>query len=404
MIQNSDYIIIGAGIIGLTIALELKHRDPNSIITILEKESEPGKHSSVRNSGVLHSGIYYPPDSLRAKICSQGAKEMATFHEKYNLPIIRPGKILIATNDYDAPQLDLLYKRAKENGIEAEELDEQSLKELEPETKSLTGKALWIPSTAVGNPEAVMKTMIQQIKNFGIKLYCNVKITKVSTRKKQLTLANGYTISYGHVVNSAGLHADKIAHSFGVGKQYTLLPFKGVYWKLKPEAGFKIQHLIYPVPDLRVPFLGVHTTTTTDGTIYIGPTAVPAFGRENYSGLTGITTKELMRISSLLTKQFIKGQNGFRRLAWQEGRRYFKPWFVEAAQALLPRLKPEHLITTGKVGIRAQILDRNTGNMVNDFLVEQGLYSTHILNSISPAWTSAFPFARYVCDNFIGRN
>ena len=174
-----------------------------------------------------------------------------------------------------------------------------------------------------------------------------------------------------------------------------------MYWKLDPNAGFDIRHLIYPVPDLRVPFLGVHTTTTTDGITYIGPTAVPAFGRENYRGLEDVDASELIRISSLLVKQFVAGRDGFRRLAWQEGRRYFKPWFTKAAQAVLPRLKSEHLLPTDKVGIRAQMLDKDTGRLVTDFLVERGPHSTHILNAISPAWTSAFPFARYVCDNFI---
>jgi L-2-hydroxyglutarate oxidase LhgO len=401
--QTVDYLIVGAGIVGLTIARELKHRDPRAAITVLEKESKPGRHSSGRNSGVLHSGIYYPPDSLKAKVCGQGAKEMAEYHEQHKLPLVRRGKILVTTHDYDVPQLELLAERAVTNGIDVEELDEQGLKELEPEARSITGKALWIPSTAVGTPEAVMQTMIDEVKDLGIDLQCNTEITKVSPEQQTLTLRDGSSISYGHVVNASGLHADEVSHLFSIGKQYTLLPFKGIYWKLDPQAGFNIHHLIYPVPDLRVPFLGVHTTTTTDGVTYLGPTAVPAFGRENYSGLQGVTTPELIRITGHLGKQFIGGRDGFRRLAWQEGRRYFKPWFVRAAKAILPRLKSEHLIATSKVGIRAQILDKKTGNMVNDFLVERGLHSTHILNAISPAWTSAFPFARYVCDNYIQR-
>jgi L-2-hydroxyglutarate oxidase len=159
--------------------------------------------------------------------------------------------------------------------------------------------------------------------------------------------------------------------------------------------------LIYPVPDLKVPFLGVHTTTNTEGITYLGPSAVPAFGRENYYGFNGVKTQELMRITSLLAGQFLSGKDGFRRLAYQEGRRYFKTWFVEAARALLPRLEAHHLLPCDKVGIRAQMLDRETGHLVHDFLVERGLKSTHILNAISPAFTSAFPFARHICDHFI---
>ena len=396
-----DFLVIGAGIVGLSIARELKQRHPDLTITILEKESQFGRHSSGRNSGVLHSGIYYPPESLKARVCVNGAKEMAEFCEQYKLPLRRCGKVLIATRVEDGDQLALLAQRAKGNGILVEKLDERALRNVEPEARSATGIALLIRSTAVGSPKAVLQALQTEIEQLGIEIVCNAKILSVNVGQRELTLENGTRISYGHAINAAGLHADTIAHQFDSGHRYTLLPFKGLYWKLDPNAGFDIRHLIYPVPDLRVPFLGVHTTTTTDGITYIGPTAVPAFGRENYRGLEDVDASELIRISSLLVKQFVAGRDGFRRLAWQEGRRYFKPWFTKAAQAVLPRLKSEHLLPTDKVGIRAQMLDKNTGRLVTDFLVERGPHSTHILNAISPAWTSAFPFARYVCDNFI---
>jgi L-2-hydroxyglutarate oxidase len=192
-----------------------------------------------------------------------------------------------------------------------------------------------------------------------------------------------------------------VAHLFGVGMNFELLPFKGLYWKLDPESGIRVQRLIYPVPDLRVPFLGVHTTTSTEGAVYLGPTAVPAFGRENYHGLEDVRPSEFTRITLRLTAQFATGRDGFRRLAAQEGRRYFKPWFVDAARALLPRLESRHLLPCDKVGIRAQLLNRETGRLVNDFVVQRGPSSTHVLNAISPAWTSAFPFARFVVDSYI---
>ena len=396
-----DFLVIGAGIVGLSIARELKQRHPDLTITILEKESQLGCHSSGRNSGVLHSGIYYPPESLKARVCVNGAKEMAEFCEQYKLPLRRCGKVLIATRVEDGDQLALLAQRAKGNGILVEKLDERALRNVEPEARSATGIALLIRSTAVGSPKAVLQALQTEIEQLGIEIVCNAKILSVNVGQRELTLENGTRISYGHAINAAGLHADTIAHQFDSGHRYTLLPFKGLYWKLDPNAGFDIRHLIYPVPDLRVPFLGVHTTTTTDGITYIGPTAVPAFGRENYRALQDVDASELIRISSLLVKQFVAGRDGFRRLAWQEGRRYFKPWFTKAAQAVLPRLKSEHLLPTDKVGIRAQMLDKDTGRLVTDFLVERGPHSTHILNAISPAWTSAFPFARYVCDNFI---
>lgn len=399
-----DYVIIGAGIVGLTIARELKQRDSGARICVLEKENEPGRHSSGRNSGVLHSGIYYPPDSLKAKVCRQGAIEMAEFHDQHQLKLDRRGKILVATGAADAPQLDLLLQRARQNGVVAEMLSNADLKKMEPEARSAAGQALWIPSTAVGSPGAVMQVLVREVQEHGIELRYKTQVTVRDPAACQLHATDGSVISYGHVINAAGLHADSVAHQFGIGKRYTLLPFKGLYWKLDPASNIRVNHLIYPVPDLRVPFLGVHTTTTTDDAVYLGPTAVPAFGRENYSGLNGVTGREFLRISGLLVQQVIQGHDGFRRLAWQEGRRYFKPWFAEAARGILPNLKTQHLLPCNKVGIRAQMLDRETGKLVTDFLVEKGPHSTHILNAISPAWTSAFPFARHVCDHFIKVN
>lgn len=401
--RQPDFLIIGGGIVGLSIAKELKSRYPDTHVTVLEKEVRTGLHSSGRNSGVLHSGIYYPPNSVKAQVCAQGAREMARYCVERKLPLNRIGKVLIPTCNQDAPQIDLLQQRAISNGVAVERLDEKTLKELEPEAFSVTGEALWVPSTAVGDSSAVMHAMTSEVLQMGIELRCGAEIVCVNVSARNVKLAGGDTVSYGHAINCAGLHADSVAHKFDVGHRYTLLPFKGIYWKLDPHSGLDIRHLIYPVPDLRVPFLGVHTTTTSDGAVYLGPTAVPAFGRENYHGLEDVSIPELIRISRLLVQQTMAGRDGFRRLAWQEGRRYFKPWFADAARAILPRLQDKHLLPCDKVGIRAQMFDKQDKKLVNDFLVERGSSSTHILNAISPAWTSAFPFARFVIDNYIER-
>lgn len=398
--KNCDYLIIGAGIVGLSIARELKLRHSGAQIIVIEKEPSPGLHSSGRNSGVLHSGIYYPPESLKAKVCRQGSIEMAAYHEEHGLRLDRRGKLLVATREEDIPQLDLLAGRAAQNNVTAEKLGYDALSKMEPEVRLVGDYALWVPSAAVGSPAQVMKTIIEEIQRLGISLQCASYVSRVDVKERRAILSNNTSVSYGHVINAAGLFADKVAQLFGIGDRYTLLPFKGLYWKLDPSSGIKINHLVYPVPDLRVPFLGVHTTTTTDGTTYFGPTAVPAFGRENYRGLKGVTTSEAARISYLLSKQFFYNRDGFRRLTLYEGRRYFKPWFVEAARSIIPRLRSADLVSTEKVGIRAQILDKKSGRLVTDFLVERGEHSTHILNAISPAWTSAFPFARFVCDNY----
>lgn len=402
-LSSVDYLIVGAGIVGLSIAKELKARMSQSKIIVLEKEEMPGLHSSGRNSGVLHSGIYYPPESLKAKVCKQGSVEMAAYCKERKLPLNQIGKILIPVNSEDAPQLDLLEDRAQKNGVLVHRLDSQALYKQEPEARSATGEALFVPGTSVGDSSAVMKSIVNECLEAGIEVRCSSTIVTVDVSKKKVDLSDGTRLSYGHLINASGLHADSVAHQFDIGKRYTLLPFKGIYWKLSPDSGIKVNHLIYPVPDLSVPFLGVHTTTSIDGTVYLGPTAVPAFGRENYHGFEDITLSELFRISGLLIKQTVSGRDGFRKLAWQEGRRYFKPWFADAARGILPRLQNRHLISCSKVGIRAQMYDLQNRKLVNDFLVEKGKDSTHILNAISPAWTSAFPFARFVIDNYIER-
>ena len=400
MTRTADFLIVGAGIVGLTIALELKRRYPAASVLVLEKEDQPGRHSSGRNSGVLHSGIYYPPQSLKARVCSEGARELADYCLERGLPLVRIGKILTPPRAEDGAQLDLLEARAAANRVEVERLDSAQLARLEPEARSATGEALFVPGTSVVSSGAVLGSIVADARSAGIEIVCGGRIDAVRADARELDWA-GERISYGHAVNTAGLHADSVAHLFGTGRDYSLLPFKGIYWKLDPASGIAINHLVYPVPDLRVPFLGVHTTTAIDGTVYVGPTAVPAFGRENYRGLAGVTARELVRIGASLARQYVSGHDGFRRLAWQEGRRYFKPWFAEAARALLPRLRPEHLLASSKVGIRAQMLDRKSGRLVTDFLVERGPGSTHVLNAISPAFTSAFPLARHICDSFI---
>jgi (S)-2-hydroxyglutarate dehydrogenase len=399
--STADYLIIGAGIVGITIALELKKRFPEASIRLLEKEAELGMHSSGRNSGVIHSGIYYSPGTLKAEVCRQGAIEMKEFHRAHKLQLRECGKLLVVAGPQDAPQLAMLEERAQHQGIPVEKLDEQQLRDIEPEAYSATGEALYVRSTAVGDPAAVMRALRETLIDTNIALTYNAQLASVEPSQRQIRLSSGEVIQYGHAINTAGLYADRVAHLFHCGQAYTLIPFKGIYWKLDPASGIRFKHLVYPVPDLRVPFLGVHTTTTLDGVTYLGPTAVPTFGRENYAGLQGLKLTEAAQISLMLTKQFAANRDGFRRLAWQEGRRYFKRWFVQAAQAIVPSIKPEHLQATSKVGIRAQMFNMKKGKLENDFLIEQGENSTHILNAISPAWTSAFPFARHVCDHHI---
>lgn len=399
MTHTADVVIVGAGILGLSLARELLLRNSNCNITLLEKESALGKHSSGRNSGVLHSGIYYPTESIKAKVCAEGAKQLAEYCERHGLPIHRTGKVIIPTCEADDYQLDVLYARAKSNGARADLIDRKALQEIEPEACTPSGRALHSPDTAVIDPLTVLRHLSDDLTQRGVKILLGQNIEVVNPSKASLK-ANGNIICFGHLFNTAGLHSDQVAKSFGAGRDYAILPFKGTYYELAPTANLDIRGLIYPVPDLRVPFLGVHFTKALSGKIYIGPSALPAWGRENYHGLEGASLSESSSIFFRLAGQYLNNNQGFRVYAHEEATRLLKRNFVAAAKKLVPRTSSQHLLRSEKVGIRAQLLNTRTHELAMDFIVEQGKASTHILNAVSPAFTSAFSFAKLVIDQY----
>lgn len=398
---TTDFLIVGAGIVGLSIARELRRRFPAASITVLEKEARLAEHGSGRNSGVLHSGIYYPPGSLKARMCAQGAAEMREFCEQRGLPLLRIGKVLVPVRAEDDPQLDALAARAGPNGVQAHLLDSAELAADEPLARSASGRALLVPITSVCSPVQVMEALRGACADERIEIRLGCVARRFDPGSRRVDLQGGESLSFGLLVNAAGLHSDRVAHAFGVAPHLAILPFKGLYWKLDPASGLRPRRLIYPVPDLRVPFLGVHTTTATDGGVYLGPTAIPAFGRENYRGVSGVRVGDAARIVRAVAEQFWSDRDGFRRLALQEAPKLAKGGFARAVCALVPRIGVHDLMPCAKVGLRAQLYDFATRRLVNDFVVERGRSSVHVLNAISPAWTCAFPFARHICDNHI---
>ncbi|TLS69029.1 L-2-hydroxyglutarate oxidase [Mariprofundus erugo] len=395
--KSYDYVIVGAGIVGLTIARELRQRERDASILIVEKEPEVGRHGSGRNSGVLHSGIYYPEGSLKARLCSNGSKMMAEYCDSHGLPIARLGKVILPVREGDDRQLDLLYHRAIANGARVELLDEKQLLEYEPSARTATGQALLSPDTAVVEPRVIVQHMVASLQRDGVEIRYQDEIVEVDTEQAEIRTKNG-RYGYGWLFNSSGQYADKVGHLFGVGQNYTLLPFKGIYYRLSSESKVVCNSLIYPVPDLNVPFLGVHYTKKIDGSVYLGPTAVPALGREHYRGLEGISLTESMSILFRLGQQYALNRQGFRHFSHSEALRFFKSKFAEAARYLTPELRDEDLLVCDKVGIRAQLLDISKHELVMDFIVENGENSTHVLNAISPAFTSSMSFAKYIVD------
>lgn len=394
--KTYDLIILGAGITGISVARQKILTDPDCKILIIEKEQKIGMHGSGRNSGVLHSGIYYPPHTLKAKFCAEGSRLMTNYCKEYKLPILKCGKVILPTKRQDYDQVDLLYERGTINGASVEIISQKELLEIEPEANPAIERALYSPNTSVVDSFAVLNKIQFELINLGVKILFNEEVILANPDQSTVKTNRGSSFKYAHLINCTGQYSDRVSKFFNVGKQYTLLPFKGLYYGLHKNSNIQINGLIYPTPDLSMPFLGVHSVRLVDGSVYFGPTAIPAFGRENYQGLKGVNIKDATSISYHLLRQYAGNKQGFRSYAHQELHKLFKSEFLKSMQKLVPRLSDSNLIVSQKVGIRAQLLDTKSNELIMDFLVERVDNTTHVLNAVSPAFTSAFSFAKYI--------
>jgi len=373
-------LVVGAGIVGMTLAYEWMNKNPNDEITIIDKEAHEAFHASGKNSGILHAGFYYSSDSLKAKLTAEGNVLMKEFCYQNGIKVNETGKLVVAKNEDEVQTLHELAKRSIANNAGAYLVSEEEAERIDPNAK--THKfALYSPNTASVNPREVCSVLRQKLESMGVKFVFNMPYEK-------------YTESYDFLINAAGLYADKIAHQNGIGLEYTMLPFKGLYRKYLGNDRIKTQ--IYPVPNIKNPFLGVHFTIMADNTIKIGPTAIPAFWRENYTMTSRFSFSEMVEILSLEAKLFIKNSFGFRDLALYEMRYYIPSNLINEAKKLVKKLRGEFKPMTP--GIRAQLLNKNTNELVMDFLVERKENQIHILNAVSPAFTASFAFAKYVLE------
>ncbi len=392
--KTFDFVVIGAGIVGLTIARALARAKAGRRILVIEKESSFGNHASGRNSGVVHAGIYYAADSLKARFCVEGSQKLIAYAEENKIPLLKCGKVIVAPTEAQVPTLQTLLERARLNGVPVERVDLCQLRELEPLAHSHEW-ALWSPRTSVIDSKATLTALTHELQSLGVEFALNTEVSAVNLGATSLKTSSG-PISYGTVINCAGAYADRIAHLFGVGTKYRILPFKGLYWRSSSALAKKVQRLIYPAPDVRMPFLGVHVTRTVSGEVLFGPTATPALGRENYALISDIDWREAPAISWSLVKTLVQNPDGFRNYALHEIKRYFSSSFFREAKALIPELQPSDIAEFYKVGIRAQLLNTESGRLEMDFVMDHGPNSLHILNAVSPAFTSAFAFADYV--------
>lgn len=387
-----DVLIIGGGIVGLTLALEVARREPGSRVCVLDKELDFGAHASGRNSGVLHAGFYYSEDSLKARFCVEGNQAWKDFCAAHDLPVNPAGKLVVARTPDEVPVLRTLLARGLANGVALSWVDEAEARALEPRVKTVEG-ALWSPSTATIDPGRIVARVALRCAEAGVQLRPGVRwLGREGTAHR----TSEGVIEAGFVINAAGLHADLVARSWGVGERYRIVPFKGLYLYAEPEE--VVRRAIYPVPLAGNAFLGVHYTPTVDGHTKIGPTAVPALWREHYGGVDNFVFSELAEVLRTQAQLLRHSDFGFRKLAIDELRKQSRARMVALAGALVEDVRPEHYRRWGRPGLRAQLVDLERGALVSDFVVERGEQSLHVLNAVSPAFTCALPFARACWD------
>lgn len=382
--MNYDFTIVGAGIVGLSTAYKLSLEFPDLDILVLEKENQVAAHQTGNNSGVIHSGIYYEPNSYRAKNCIEGRHQLVNFCREYDVDYEICGKVIVATDEDDLPKLDEIYETGKTNDIEGiQKIDSKEVSEIEPYVNSVEG--IHVPCSGIVDYTGVCQQLRTLIEEDGHTVAFDQEVKKIDNSDDNLTITTGSkTFNSKYLINCAGLYSDHVAESAGVFPDIQIVPFRGEYFELKPEAQHFVNGLIYPMPNPAFPFLGVHFTKMVGGTIECGPNAVFAFEREGYDKL------------SFDLEETIETLNfpGFQKLAqehWKMGldelyRSFSKKAFVEGLQDLIPAIRPEHL-QKSPAGVRAMALKPN-GEILSDFHYEVTNNEIHVLNAPSPAATA----------------
>jgi L-2-hydroxyglutarate oxidase LhgO len=395
---NPDFLIVGGGIVGLAVARAARLRWPDASVTLLEKEKAVGLHGSGRNSGVLHAGFYYTADSLKARFSRDGTRAWTELCVERGLPINRCGKLVVAQGPEELDGLAELKRRGDRNGVLLQEVSEAEAKEIDPAARTHQ-KALFSPTTASVDPLTVTRTLASDAADAGVEIVFGVRA--LGRKGASLATTEG-TYTPGYLINAAGLYADKLAQAYGFGEDLDILPFKGIYLYGDPKEKRPRVH-IYPVPKLSRPWLGVHYTIGVEGQVKIGPTAIPAFWRENYRGLANFSLGEAMDILATEAGLFLRNDFEFREIALEEMKKYLRSVLVKQGALLVDGTPMGSFRTWGKPGIRAQLFHKKERKMLMDFVLEGDAGSLHILNAVSPAFTCALPFADYVLDEVEAR-
>jgi (S)-2-hydroxyglutarate dehydrogenase len=386
-----DFAIVGGGIVGLSTGMAIYERFPNAKVVVIEKESVVAEHQTGHNSGVIHSGIYYKPGSFKARFARQGSKSMTAFCQTHGIDHDICGKVIVATKQEEIPILENLYKRGLENELAIHRIGPDELKEIEPHVNGLG--AIRVPMAGIVNYRQVSEKFAEMIRESGGEIRLNTKVEKMHEESDQVIIeTNRGTLKAGMVINCAGLHSDRVAQAAGYKTDMKILPFRGEYYKLKPEKRYLVNHLIYPVPNPKFPFLGVHFTRMISGEVDAGPNAVLSFKREGYRK-TDFNAKDL--IESLSFPGLWKMAGKYAKEGLDEYIRSFsKKQFTKSLQELIPEIQEDDLIPA-PAGVRAQAL-RSDGNMVDDFHIIQGKRTIHVCNAPSPAATASIEIGKEV--------
>ncbi len=389
--MTKQYIIVGGGIVGLSVGMHLLEDDPNVQVTVLEKEERVASHQTGRNSGVIHSGIYYKPGSFKAQFAKAGSEGMRQFCETHDVPHDICGKVIVATKEKELKPMHDLYERGLQNGLDVTLLDRDALLEKEPNVNGIA--AIHVPQAGIVNYQAVSEKMAELITAKGGQIVTNAEVVAIDERSDGVTVeTKNKTYEGTFLVNCSGLQSDRVAKMAGYLIDMKILPFRGEYFKLVPEKRNLVNNLIYPVPNPEFPFLGVHFTRMISGEVDVGPNAVPSFKREGYKK-TDFNLKDFMEMVTYpgmwkLGTSYLK--EGIEEMV----RSYNKRLFVENARELIPNIEVDDLIPA-PAGVRAQAL-KVDGSLVDDFFIVNGKHSIHVCNAPSPAATASLEIGKEV--------
>ncbi|MBY7968660.1 L-2-hydroxyglutarate oxidase [Vibrio fluvialis] len=402
MNTHFDYVIVGGGIVGVSTAWQLKQQYPDKSILLVEKEAGFSRHQTGHNSGVIHAGVYYAPGSLKADFCKRGVERTLSFCAKHDIPVENCGKLLVATNEVEFERMQALFERCLQNELDVELLDAAQLKLAEPNITGLG--AIYVKATSIVNYRLVTEKMAEEFKALGGEVCLSTEVVGLNETEQEISVQCRYkgspiTFHSQFLVSCSGLMADRMTKMLGLATDFQIIPYRGEYYRLAPKHNQVVKHLIYPIPDPELPFLGVHLTRMIDGSVTVGPNAVQGFKREGY-GRVNISVRDVWEMLSfsgfwkVTAKNLKTGLVEMKNSLW-------KPGYLQLVRKYCPSIELADL-QPYPAGIRAQAV-LSDGSLVHDFLFAESPRSLHVCNAPSPAATSAMPIGEYICQKIAAK-